>query len=214
MVFTKYCNTLRWVIIVASFAVVSLILWKTYEFFQHFKEEERTKMENWSFAQTDFINSDTNANLELTLKILNSNKTTPMLVVNEEGALVSYNNLDESKISDSAYVKKLILKFQEENKPIPVKLGDSIVSTIYYGNSELLNKLKYYPLALLLIVFLFGAVIFFFYRSNKNATQNKLWSGTSARELLEKGRDRSYARALVDQYREKIANRDKTKPTN
>src|SRR5690606_5025843 len=45
------------------------------------------------------------------------------------------------------------------------------------GNSPFLNKLKYYPLALLLIVFLFGAVIFFFYRSNKNATQNKLWSG-------------------------------------
>ena len=56
-------------------------------------------------------------------------------------------------------------------------MGDTIVGTIYYGNSELLNKLKYYPLALLLIVFLFVAVIFFFYRSNKNATQNKLWSG-------------------------------------
>lgn len=177
MIFTKYSNTLRWFIIAASFAIVSLILWKTYEFFQHFKDEERTKMENWSFAQTDFINSDTNANLDLTLKILNSNKTTPMLVINEDGDLVSYNNIDEVKISDSIYVKKLILKFEAENKPIPVKLGDSIVSVIYYGNSELLNKLKYYPLALLLIVFLFGAVIFFFYRSNKNATQNKLWSG-------------------------------------
>lgn len=177
MIFTKYSNTLRWFIIAASFAIVSLILWKTYEFFQHFKEEERTKMENWSFAQTDFINSDTNENLDLTLKILNSNKTTPMLVINEDGDLVSFNNIDEIKISDSIYVKKLILKFESENKPIPVKLGDSIVSVIYYGNSELLNKLKYYPLALLLIVFLFGAVIFFFYRSNKNATQNKLWSG-------------------------------------
>ncbi len=177
MIFTKYSNTLRWFIIAASFAIVSLILWKTYEFFQHFKEEERTKMENWSFAQTDFINSDTNENLDLTLKILNSNKTTPMLVINEDGDLVSFNNIDEIKISDSIYVKKLILKFEAENKPIPVKLGDSIVSVIYYGNSELLNKLKYYPLALLLIVFLFGAVIFFFYRSNKNATQNKLWSG-------------------------------------
>lgn len=41
----------------------------------------------------------------------------------------------------------------------------------------MLNKLKYYPLALILIIVLFGAVIFFFYRSNKNATQNKLWSG-------------------------------------
>jgi len=177
MIFTKYGNTLRWVIIVASFAIVSLILWKTYEFFQHFKEEERTKMENWSFAQTDFINSENNTNFELTLKILNSNKTTPMLVIMDDGSLYSYNNIDESKINDSIYVKKLILKFQEENQPIPVKLGDTIVSTIYYGNSELLNKLKYYPLALLLIVILFGAVIFFFYRSNKNATQNKLWSG-------------------------------------
>ena len=177
MIFTKYSNALRWVIIVASFAIVSLILWKTYEFFQHFKEEERTKMENWSFAQTDFINSETNANLDLTLKILNSNKTTPMLVINDDGTLGSYNNINESKISDSVYLKKLILRFEQENKPIPVKLGDSVVGTIYYGNSELLNKLKYYPLALLLIVFLFGAVIFFFYRSNKNATQNKLWSG-------------------------------------
>ena len=177
MIFTKYSNALRWFIIAASFTIVSLILWKTYEFFQHFKDEERTKMENWSFAQTDIINSDTNANLDLTLKILSSNKTTPMLVINADGSLASFNNLDEDKISDSPYVKKLILKFEAENKPIPVKLGDTIISTIYYGNSELLNKLKYYPLALLLIVFLFGAVIFFFYRSNKNATQNKLWSG-------------------------------------
>ena len=177
MIFTKYSNALRWFIIISSFAIVSLILWKTYEFFQHFKEEERAKMENWSFAQTDLINSDTNENLDLTLKVLNSNKTTPMLVINEDGSLASYNNLDEKKISDSLYVQKLIREFESENKPIPVKFGNSIVSTIYYGNSPLLNKLKYYPLALLLIVFLFGAVIFFFYRSNKNATQNKLWSG-------------------------------------
>ncbi|GAA4294536.1 sensor histidine kinase [Aestuariibaculum suncheonense] len=178
MIFTKYSNTLRWVIVAASLIIVSLILWKTYEFFQHFKEEERTKMENWSFAQTEFINSDDDAtNLDLTLKIMSSNETTPMLVINEDGSLSSFKNLDETKIQDSLYVQKLIAKFAEENRPIPVKLGNSIASTIYYGNSPLLNKLKYYPLALLLIVFLFGAVIFFFYRSNKNATQNKLWSG-------------------------------------
>ena len=177
MIFTKHQNTIRWIIIVASFAIVSLILWKTYEFFQYFKEEERTKMENWSFAQTDLINSTANANLELNLKILNSNTTTPMLVINNDGSLSSFNNIDESKVADSAYVKKLIAKFKTENKPIEVILEGEPYSMIYYGNSALINKLKYYPLALLLIIFLFGAVIFFFYRSNKNATQNKLWSG-------------------------------------
>lgn len=177
MILTKNSNVARWIIVIASFIIVSLILWKTYEFFQHFKNEERTKMENWSFAQNEIINSSTETNLELTLHILNSNKTTPMLVINEDGSLYSSNNIDETKLSDSKYLQKLISKFEKENRPIPVKIGDSIASTIYYGNSPLLNKLKYYPLALLLIIVLFVAVIFFFYSSNKNATQNKLWSG-------------------------------------
>jgi signal transduction histidine kinase len=40
-----------------------------------------------------------------------------------------------------------------------------------------LNKLKYYPVALLLIIILFGAVVYNFYRATKMATQNKLWAG-------------------------------------
>jgi signal transduction histidine kinase len=40
-----------------------------------------------------------------------------------------------------------------------------------------LNKLKYYPVALLLIIVLFSALVYYFYRSTKIATQNKLWAG-------------------------------------
>ncbi|MFH6767648.1 HAMP domain-containing sensor histidine kinase [Gaetbulibacter aquiaggeris] len=177
MIFTKYKNTFRWVMIVLSFIIISLILWNTYVFFQNFKAEERTKMDIWAEAQSDFINSDTNANLDLTLKILSSNQTTPMIVINKDGSVGSFSNIDESKVSDSMYVSKLILKFKNENKPIEIRYENDVLANIYYGNSELLNKLKYYPLALLLIIFLFGAVVFFFYKSNKNATENKLWSG-------------------------------------
>ena len=178
MIFTKYSNTLRWFIIAASFAIVSLILWKTYEFFQHFKDEERTKMENWSFAQSDLLKTDNlDGNIgELSLKVITSNKTTPMIKANTDGSF-DFNNIDESKVKDSAYIQKLILKFKTENTPIEVKIDGTLYSTIYYGNSPLLNKLVYYPFALILIVVLFGAVIFFFYSSSKNATQNKLWSG-------------------------------------
>ncbi|PWH83632.1 two-component sensor histidine kinase [Algibacter marinivivus] len=178
MIFTKHSNAFRWIIIIVSFAIVSLILWKTYEFFQHFKVEERTKMENWSFAQTDLLkNDDLTGNIgELPLKVITSNRTTPMIKVNTDGSY-DYNNINEEKIKDSLYVQKLILQFKKENTPIEVKFNGKLYSTIYYGNSPLLNKLKYYPLALILIVVLFGAVIFFFYSSNKNATQNKLWSG-------------------------------------
>jgi hypothetical protein len=177
MIFSENRNLIRWIIIVASFVIISLILWNTYIFFQNFKAEERTKMENWSFAETELVKSDTNTNLDLTLQILSSNNTTPMLVINKDGSLGTYNNIDEEKVKDSAYVNKMIQQFKKENTPIEIRYQNEVYQTLYYGNSPLLNKLKYYPLALLLIIFLFAAVVFFFYRSTKNATQNKLWSG-------------------------------------
>ena len=171
-------NMIRWVIVIASFIIISLILWNTYIFFQNFKGEERKKMENWSAAQTEFIKNDTNnTNLDLTLQILNSNTTTPMIAVNKDGSITTYNNVDEEKMKNPEYVQNLINKFKSENRPIEVMFQGKIYSTIYYGNSPLLTKLKYYPMALLLIIFLFGAVVFFFYRSSKIAEQNKLWTG-------------------------------------
>ena len=178
MAFSKHRNLIRWIIVVASFIIISLILWNTYVFFQKFKAEERSKMQNWSFAQTDLLKTD---NLEgdigeLPLQIIKSNTTTPMIKVDQNGN-IEFNNIDEKKVKDSVYIQNLILKFSKENRPIEIRYKDDVLSTLYYGNSPLLNKLKYYPLALLLIILLFGAVVYFFYRSTQNATQNKLWSG-------------------------------------
>jgi len=178
MTLTMNRNMIRWIIVIASFIIISLILWNTYIFFQNFKREERNKMQNWSAAQTEFIKTDnSNTNLDLTLQILNSNTTTPMIVVFKDGSIQTYSNVNETKIKDPKYVQGLIEKFKSENKPIEVMFEGKVFSTIYYGNSDLLNKLKYYPLALLLIIFLFGAVVFFFYRSSRIAEQNRLWTG-------------------------------------
>lgn len=171
-------NILRWIIIITSFVIISLILWNTYIFFQNFKGEERIKMQNWTYAQRELNrNIDLDADIgELPLEILSSNTTTPMIRVNDDGS-INFNNIDEKKAKDPKYLQQLILKFEKENQPLEVKFKDEVKSTIYYGNSSLLNKLKYYPLALLLIIFLFGAVVYFFYRSSKIADQNKLWTG-------------------------------------
>lgn len=171
-------NVIRWIIIISSFIIISLILWNTYVFFQNFKAEERNKMKNWSFAQKEMRKTDNlNADIgELPLVILSSNTTTPMIKVASDGSL-EYNNIDENKAKDSLYLLKLIEKFKKENEPIEIRYKDKVLSTLYYGNSPLLNKLKYYPLALMLIIFLFAAVAYFFYRSSKNAAQNKLWTG-------------------------------------
>ena len=189
MFFTKHRQLIRWIIIVASFAIISLILWNTYVFFQKFKAEERRKMQTWSYAQSDFLNSfknglDGEVNNVTTFIITDSTSTTPMILVSPKGEISSFNNLDTLGIKNvDAFLRKSKLQFEKENNPIALSYfnnktnSDEAIGKLYYGNSPLLNKLKYYPLALLLIIVLFGAVVYFFYRSSKIATQNKLWSG-------------------------------------
>lgn len=171
-------NLFRWISILVSFVIVSLILWNTYTFFQNFKEEERAKMNIWAKAFEDVNNNDDlNAVInELSLEVLQSNSSTPMIIVNNKGEY-DLQNLKNIEVKDSLQIQKLIKVFEAENTPIEAKFKGVVLQTIYYGNSSLINKLKYYPLALLLILFLFGSVVFFFYKSTKNAVQNKLWAG-------------------------------------
>ncbi|SNY94646.1 sensor histidine kinase [Flagellimonas pacifica] len=164
-------------LLISAFVIVSLILWNTNSFFKKFKEEERLKMEIWATAQSELIQSSVDQELgNLTLKVMGNNTSTPMILVNEEGSIKTHN-ISTEKVTDSVYIQKKIRQFESENKPIHIIQEGELLETLYYGNSEVLNKLKYYPLALLLIICLFGAVIFFFFKTNKASEQNKLWAG-------------------------------------
>ena len=170
-------SIINWVVILVSFIIVSLILWNTYRFFQKFKDEERIKMENFSEAQRELVKTqDLDGNIsELPLTIIQSNTTTPMIIEDSKGVFQS-NNVEIRTENNQQYLKKLSEKFAKENTPIQVIYNGEVLSTFYYGNSDLLNKLKYYPLALVLIIVLFSGLIYFFYQSSRVASQNKLWT--------------------------------------
>ena len=178
MKFTSKQHLLRWIMIVISFLTISLILWNTYQFFQKFKEEERVKMENFSQAQIELGKViDLNGNIsDFPLKVIQSNSSTPMIIEDSEGNFQS-KNIELISEDSQGYLKTLSEKFKDQNKPIPVIYNGKTLSTMYYGDSELLNKLKYYPFALLLIFLLFSAVVWLFYKSTQVASQNKLWTG-------------------------------------
>ncbi|MAU27320.1 MAG: two-component sensor histidine kinase [Muricauda sp.] len=164
-------------LLISAFVIVSLILWNTNSFFKKFKEEERLKMEIWATAQSELLQADEDQELgNLTLKVLGNNTSTPMILQNKDGSIRT-NNMPEEMVVDSAYLQKKMRQFASENDPIIIEDRGEELATLYYGNSEVLNKLKYYPIALLLIIFLFGAVIFFFFKTNKASEQNKLWAG-------------------------------------
>jgi two-component system, sporulation sensor kinase D len=175
-----FSNTLLFkrITILVSFIIVSLILWNTYTFFQKFKYEERIKMEILATALKEITaNKDLNASVSLPLKIIENNSNIPMILVDEEGNIENYQNLDSVKALSPKYIENILTKMKSENTPIEVSFSGQNKQYIYYRNSDLLNKLTYYPLALILILFLFLSLVYMFYNSNKVAETNKLWTG-------------------------------------
>ncbi|WP_456463754.1 sensor histidine kinase [Lutibacter sp.] len=174
----KNSQIIRWAVIIASFIIVTLILWNTYDFFQKFKNEERAKMEILATAQKDLAtNLDLNASINLPLKILENNKNVPMILSNDNDEIISWQNLDSVKAKDHNYLLKQLAIMKRENDPVIIQFDRNQKNYIYYRDSDLLTKLKYYPIALILILFLFASVIYLFFKSNKVAEQNKLWTG-------------------------------------
>ena len=164
-----------------SFIIVALILWNTNRLFQNLSVEQRTKMELWAMAQEEYIQNKNFSNL--TFEVLQRSGINPMIQVDKDGYIIEIRNIPwiEEK-QDSAKLYKILSQLKKENEPIIIQYKDNtglmvVDQKLYYGDSEVLKKLQYYPLALLLIIFLFGTVLYFVFKTIKIAEQNKLWAG-------------------------------------
>lgn len=177
MQFSESRNVTRWFLILTSFVIVSLILWNTYTFFQIFKNEEKIKMELWAESLKTVNNANTETDdIELPRQIIDNNTTIP-IILTENDTIINQRNIDENIISNDEKLNQFLEKLKKENSPIVIEYNPGKFWYLFYGNSSLLNKLKYYPIALILIIILFTALVYNYYRSTKVATQNKLWAG-------------------------------------
>jgi two-component system, sporulation sensor kinase D len=176
MNFSQSNNPIRWIIVFISFLIISIILWNTYTFFQIFKNEERIKMNLWATAQKTLINAGENTEVDLPLQIFSNNTTIP-LILTEHDSIINSVNIDDAIIKNKVKAQEYLDELKSENEPIKIIYAPGKSQELYYGDSSLIDKLKYYPIALSLIIILIAFLIYNFYQSNKMATQNKLWAG-------------------------------------
>ena len=168
---SRYINL---IVIIFSTIIVISILVSTYLLVQNYKDEERNKMEIWSLATSELL--DVNGQISnLNLEVLKKNTSTPMIKLDYDGK-IEINNIKNVKASDTIKINKLILQFKSENNPIPIFLNGKKISTLYYGNSSTLNKLKFYPAALILFTISFVLITVLFYKNLKISEINSLWS--------------------------------------
>lgn len=165
----------RWFIGLFSFFILILILWNTYLLFQTFKHEERVKMEIWAEANKSMINTDKD-NVDLQLAVLSGNTTIPAILTTNNDSIINHYNLPEEAEHDLKLQHKILNDLKNQNIPLEVRFLDEI-QYVYYGNSSLITKLKYYPLTLVAILILFGLLVYTYFRTSRISSENKLWAG-------------------------------------
>ena len=176
--------------------------------------EERQKIEQWVEAVKDISNPNVSPT-NLSGKILvENNKDIPMIAVNEKDSIFESNNLDSLSIkNDSNYLPQKLKEFRELHAPIswtnPI---DSLQKNrLYYGESDILKDVRYYPLIQLFIVALFIIITLIAITTKHTSTQNQVWAGMAKETAHQLGTPLSSLQGWVELLKE---NRDNEKIAN
>ena len=173
------------------------------------KLEEREKQqielyaESFKYAMTSDINKDINFFFDKIQKS-NENNTIPTIHDNGFGYLDS-KNIDVPKglntLETQSFLKgKLDEIIRDDNSPIELDM-DFHKEYIYYGNSQLLNILRYYPLFQLLIVLIFGLAAYLFFDASRKSEQNRVWVGLAKETAHQLGTPLSSLTAWVEFFK-------------
>lgn len=137
-------------------------------------------MEIWAAATRELAAETSDANIDLILKIIQSNTTIPVIITDENNQIAQYLNIDINTSDTTKFLSKKLEDFKNNtDTSITIDLGDNITQTLYYDDSILLKRLSYYPYIQLAVMILFALIAYIGLISVKRAEQNKVWVGLS-----------------------------------
>lgn len=147
-------------------------------------EQEKSKMQVWAEAMKSLSAADENTDLSLVLKVLDENHTIPVVVLNNEGVVTEYRNIEikARNAKDSiAFITSYGQQMKASGQVIRISLSKNNHDYIdvCYDDSLMLKRIAVYPYVQLGVVLLFVIVAIFALLTSKRAEQNKVWVGLS-----------------------------------
>ena len=201
-----YSKKQRWkyfIIIGALIIGISSLLY-TENMVSKLAKEERKKVELWAEATSQLGNIDeTDKDFNFLVQIIQNNETVPVILTNKEGDIISYRNLDTSRINNNKYLARQLQKMKEKNEPIEIHFGKDNINYIYYNNSIILTQLSYFPYIQLAVIILFILISYYAFSVARKAEQNQVWVGLSKETAHQLGTPTSSLMAWVELLRMK-----------
>ncbi len=189
-VFNIYKNksNLNWIVLFISVVIGVGSIYYTNVLVQQLKQRERRQIELFAKALEYTINESSKRDVYfITEEILFQNNSIPTILVDKQGKIGDYRNIEIDSSWSAAKVNftlnKELQTMKDEYDPIEVNFKDpetdEIYDTqyIYYRNSFLLTQLTYYPYIQLSVIAIFAVIAYLAFNYSKAAEQNRVWVG-------------------------------------
>lgn len=205
IMFSNFFNWRTLLAMVAIAIVTGTIFYSQY-LARKIADDERKKVNVWAQSLKTRASTTEESALELTNIITSENKDIPIIETDEKdnpsGASL---NLDTVLIkTDTGYLKKKLAEFKTENEAISIEISKDplFINKYYYGDSELLKEVRYYPLIQLFIVSLFILITLITISTRNKSTQNQVWAGMAKETAHQLGTPISSLEGWVEMLKE------------
>lgn len=174
--------------------------------------DERTKVNVWVQSLKTLGNTTDPSALALTNIITSQNKEIPIIGTNEKDEPLGpndYSNLDSTKVkADSNYLRNKVKEFKNQHEPITIEISKDPLyyNKYYYGDSALLQEVRYYPIIQLIIVALFIIIILIMVSIRNKSTQNQVWAGMAKETAHQLGTPLSSLQGWVEMLKDEPKN--------
>jgi signal transduction histidine kinase len=205
-----YSKNTWWKIAFLAFCVIlgAFSLYFTDRIVSKLEEREKQQIqlyaESFKFMMTNELDKDVNFFFEK-IKKANENTTIPVILKDGAGYLTASESIQipeglNSKEQQAFLQEKLNEILKDDNPPFVLDM-DFHKEYVYYGNSRLLNMLRYYPVFQLIVVLIFGLAAYLFFDASRRAEQNRVWVGLAKETAHQLGTPLSSLTAWVEYFK-------------
>ena len=204
----------RIVAIVVGVTMVTLSLLFTNDMACRLREKEQHEVALWVHAMERVMSDSSND--PFVEDILSQRNNIPFIITNQDLKILYSHLIPEEIVNHPDRLRKKINQFTEENTPITIQYywGNDHKHIIFFGQSQLLKTLYWFPYIQLSVIAIFILLGFIAFRSTKQDEQNRVWIGLAKETAVEEmNKDLTHLMKIVDRF-SKIGSETPLTPEN
>jgi hypothetical protein len=188
--------------------IVAALLWYSQSLVRELKTNERRLLDLYANLIAKAASEEGGEELGFVFDEVIRHIQFPVVITSPEGEAVSWRNVEVpdgiSPDDEQVYLARIIERMDRVHNPVDVRYGEQVITSIHYGNSSVVSRLRWLPYVEIAVVGLFILVGFAGFTMIRNSEKRSIWVGMARETAHQLGTPVSSLMGWIDVLRGKV----------